>query len=69
MNKGVKKSQLKITYHGKSQPQTIDVDDDTIRHLNRVVLFEVIKQGSPVIIVKPVIVPEGFEVKKTIVML
>lgn len=69
MNKGVKKSQLKITYHGESQPLTIDVDDDTIRHLNRVVLFEVIKQGNPVLMVKPVIVPEGFEVKRNIVML
>ncbi|HOE39436.1 MAG TPA: OmpA family protein [Bacteroidales bacterium] len=69
LNKGVKKSQLVITYHGESQPLTIDVDDDTIRHLNRVVLFEVIKQGNPVLMVKPVIVPEGFEVKRNIVML
>ena len=63
LNKGVNKSQLIISYYGKSQPLTVEVDDDNIRKLNRSVVFEIVKQGKTSIEVKPILVPEEYKVK------
>jgi len=60
VSKGVNKNQLEIEFVGESQPLTVEVEDDEIRHLNRRVIFEVINQGKPHVMVEPIIVPENF---------
>lgn len=60
---GVKNSQIIVQFLGETQPITVPVDDDNIRHLNRRVIFEIVKQGNPILEVKPILVPENFKLK------
>jgi len=60
VSKGVSNSQLVVEYYGETQPITVEVEDDEIRHLNRRVMFEVMIQGEPKVMVEPIIIPEGY---------
>jgi outer membrane protein OmpA-like peptidoglycan-associated protein len=60
VNKGVSKAQLSIEYYGEQMQITVETEDDDIRHLNRRVEFSVVKQGQPQVVVKTIIIPEGY---------
>ncbi|PLX06888.1 MAG: hypothetical protein C0596_14460 [Marinilabiliales bacterium] len=60
VSKGVSNSQLVVEYYGETQPITVEVEDDEIRHFNRRVMFEVMIQGEPKVMVEPIIIPEGY---------